>query len=177
MGRHKPSQTWAEQEDGSYGAEVGGHLIKVDPEDVAKVAGIYWSVRTKRGNTYVFGWPDARGQYIHRVLRPDWALIDHRDRDPRNNQRHNLRPATTASNRWNTETKGGAAGYPGVVKAGNRFRARITTHGVRRDLGCFGTAEEAARAYALAAFVRELSEPWGAGVQGLPGRTNSQSPR
>lgn len=79
------------------------------------------------------------------------GVIDHVDRNPRNNSMANLRAATWSQNRANSPGNNNALGHKGVSKNYNRFGARIWENGKRVELGRFSTAEEAAEAYRNAA--------------------------
>jgi hypothetical protein len=94
--------------------------------------------------------------FMHREVMnaPDGALVDHRDGDPLNNTRGNLRFATRAQNAQNTQKRRqGRSGYLGVWldEASGRWKAAIQCNRVKRSLGLFDTAEEAARARDAAA--------------------------
>lgn len=84
---------------------------------------------------------------------PDDLDVDHIDGDKGNNRIANLRLATRAENCWNSKSrKGASSSAKGVSKASkNRWSAAICTNGVKVQLGSFGTEEEAAEAYKLAA--------------------------
>ena len=75
----------------------------------------------------------------------EWAdTIDHRDTDTRNNRWNNLRKATASQNLANSSlTVRNTTGFKGVSIRYGKFRA--TCRG--KDIGNFGAAEEAARAY------------------------------
>lgn len=76
-------------------------------------------------------------------------LVDHRDRDNRNNTIDNLREATHSQNQHN-KIQIGATGYPGVTwrnRATNPYLTKIRINGKRINLGSFPTAEAAAEAY------------------------------
>lgn len=93
----------------------------------------------------------------HRVV---WALehdewpahpIDHIDRDKANNRPSNLRCCTDSQNQWNRSPNKGRK-FKGVFSRENgRFRARIVKDKKAVHLGSFGSEEEAARAYDIAA--------------------------
>jgi hypothetical protein len=69
--------------------------------------------------------------------------VDHRDRDPLNNRRINLRAVTHAGNSQNRE----AAGY---YKSGDKFIAQIKANGKNYNLGSWDTPELAQQAYQVA---------------------------
>ncbi len=87
--------------------------------------------------------------YMHRVITkcPRGYKVDHRDRDTLNNQRYNLRIATSLQNSLNRGVWGEIE-YKGVDKPSrNRWRARITLKGEMEVLGYFSDPVEAAKAY------------------------------
>lgn len=71
-------------------------------------------------------------------------VIDHEDRNGKNNLWTNLREATQSQNLWNAKNfVNNTSGFRGVNKhAKGRFRAQVS----HRYLGLFDTAEEAAEA-------------------------------
>tara|TARA_Y100000310_G_scaffold87272_1_gene84086 strand:+ start:869 stop:1354 length:486 start_codon:yes stop_codon:yes gene_type:complete len=89
--------------------------------------------------------------YMHRVIlqASSGTLVDHKDRNPLNNQRDNLRFATRAENRANGVRRRTSSGrFKGVSKYGaTRWEATIKVDGSKRVLGRFPTDVEAARAY------------------------------
>jgi hypothetical protein len=96
---------------------------------------------------------------LHRFIldAPPGQLVDHKDRDGLNNTRGNLRFATGTQNLANMRPQANSeVALKGVhvARLTGRYTAQITCQGVRKHLGCFATAEEAARAYDKAA--REL---------------------
>lgn len=100
-------------------------------------------------------------------------LVDHINGDTLDNRRVNLRVVTTTRSAWNTRgQRRNKSGYKGVSRDKNgRFRATISTAGKQRYLGCFATAEEAARAYDAAAFAERGENTclnFAPGIRGVP---------
>ncbi len=87
---------------------------------------------------------------LHRFilgLGRDDSLVDHRDRNPLNNTRSNLRLATSAENAQNCSSRGRSQ-YRGVSFQEDiqRWRAQHRLGGKRYHIGTFDTEEEAAEA-------------------------------
>lgn len=79
-------------------------------------------------------------------------LIDHKDRNPLNNQRSNLREATHSLNAVNRISTKNSSGFRGVFLEWNgKWKAAIRVKGTKIHLGMFNTREEASVAYNLAA--------------------------
>ena len=131
----------------------GGHALVDDRPDVVQaVAGIRWSV-TRWG--HVQGHAAGTTQFMHRIV---WAvarghapaMIDHADRNPRNNTLQNLRAATPSLNvRNNTTTNTFGRGVR--QQHSGRYQAQVTMNGGTVALGTFTTAVAAGAAYRIAA--------------------------
>ena len=119
--------------------------------------------RVKQGDIAGYEYKNKRNKYryvrlagkvffAHRVA---WAMhygewpkeqIDHIDRNGLNNKIENLRDVSQSINQLNRRlNKNSTSGIKGVtpIKNSKRWRARMQINGVRKDLGCFGTLEEA----------------------------------
>lgn len=81
---------------------------------------------------------------------PSGYQIDHINGDPSDNRINNLRLATNSQNHMNQKPRDGRR-FKGIETRGNKFIARIVKDQVRKNLGTFNTAEEAAMAYNKAA--------------------------
>lgn len=114
------------------------------------------------------GYPDPKKQgyvriqikgkkyYAHRLIWiwhngyiPDGLVVDHRDNNRANNRIDNLRlldPKANAENR-RTHHKNNLAGFIGVSKTGNRYRARISVDGKDIHIGNFASPVEAHQKY------------------------------
>lgn len=86
---------------------------------------------------------------LHYKIWPD-SKLDHRDRDRTNNRIKNLRKATGSQNQINRASSS-KSGLKGVVRAGQKWRARIHVGRKGIHLGNYDTKEAAALAYNKAA--------------------------
>jgi len=128
-----------------------GQVTLVDDEDYEYLSQWKWQAEKYLKCYRVFrtqktGYIKKKKFYMHRVIMnpPDDMEIDHKNRNPLDNRRQNLRIATTTQNMWN-RTSTSKSGYRGVKTSGKKYQARIGTG--RTYIGTFNTAEEAACAY------------------------------
>jgi hypothetical protein len=141
-----------------------GYVALVDDKDYERVAQHKWCalVRPKtvyaQHTEYNSRGPNTRTiRTLHRFIlgiTDPKVTVDHKDRSGLNCQRYNLRIATRSQNASNTAlSANNTSGYKGVSyhKARNKWQAQIRINYRNMYLGCFATAEEAARAYDAAA--------------------------
>lgn len=149
MGRH-PSQLIliSESPDEVVFQVADGRRFKVSPCDKMLVLGRAWSMDK---NGYIrCGSPKHHNKLLSRLLCPTDFEVDHKDRDPSNNRRDNLRPATHIQNQANSRGSS-RTGFKGVYPNKDRFAAAITVNYSKVHLGTFDTPEEAHMAYMEAA--------------------------
>lgn len=126
-------------------------LVMVDDEDYEFLEQFKWQVdREKSVKTHAN--PRLKDILMHRVImKPKKGVeIDHIDGNRLNNQKSNLRFATSSQNKINRgPRKDNKSGFKGVSwhKQRNLWTARIMTGGKYKHLGLFKTLEEAAEAY------------------------------
>lgn len=142
---------------------TGGKSILIDECDLHLVQSHKWLARPNSQGSYYVARTKKRNPlppttiYLHRIImdaKPG-EYVDHRNRNPLDNRRSNLRFCTPSQNQQNHKrrSKANTSGYKGVCtsRAGKPWRAQITIEGRSRSLGQYNTKEEAARAYDAAA--------------------------
>lgn len=140
---------------------TNNYLAIVDDEDFERVSRHSWQVRIlPPGRMYAKGMikrEDGGWRYttLHRFIlgvTDPKIHVDHINHDGLDCRRSNMRLATAAQNGANKRMrKNKTEGFKGVsMHRGNRWRVRVGPNHV----GCFLTAEEAARAYDIAAIAR-----------------------
>lgn len=109
-------------------------------------AGGYWVIRLL-GREYqanMLAWFYIKGRWPKKI-------VDHKDRDKKNNRWANLRLASKSQNAANQDVrKNNKLGVKGVIRVGSRYKAYIWK-GKQIRLGSFDNAELAAKAYQEAA--------------------------
>lgn len=91
---------------------------------------------------------------MHRFIleAPEGVEVDHKNGNPLDNQRENLRLCNRSQNSANSrKQKRSISKYKGVTLHQGKWRARIRPNGQQIELGCFSTQEEAGEAYDVAA--------------------------
>lgn len=123
-----------------------GMVAVVDLHDFDKVKNIKWS---NNGNGYIRN--SRKNIYIHQAIMgtEDGLEIDHKDRNPLNNRRNNLRQVTHRSNIYNNPKQtNNTSGIVGVSwrKDRNRWRAHIKVNQKYKNLGHFINFDDAVEA-------------------------------
>ena len=123
---------------------IHGIPIKIDQEDCHLLTDNYY--RNNFKNDYVHRVSSSKQTiYLHREIMspiPKGMIVDHENRDRRDNRRCNLRLCTYSENALNSPPKYGKK-YKGVNKRGRKYVARFRG----KYLGSFDSELEAARQY------------------------------
>ena len=122
-----------------------GEII-VDDRDFDWLAKFSWSLVSGRAWASM----DACRVPMHRLLcpAPSGMVVDHKNRNPLDNRRENLRACTHAENMRNRRSNYGSAPYRGVYQVkGGKYWARCTVGGQLHRDGPHATAEGAARGF------------------------------
>lgn len=128
-------------------------LALVDDEDYDRIIQFNWRAvshsRTVLRN-YQIGFKTRSVSMASEVMGQRKQLYDHIDRDPFNNQKSNLRPATVQQNCFNRSKEANTTSkFKGVSwkKRIHKWQAQIKLNQKNMYLGVFSEPEEAARAY------------------------------
>lgn len=92
--------------------------------------------------------------FMHRIIYPNFKMVDHINGETLDNQRCNLREANHSQNGANSKLRiDSTSGFKGVdyVKPHDRWRARLKPNNIEFNLGEYKTPIEAAQAYNIAA--------------------------
>lgn len=135
-----------------------GLTAVIDDADLPLVVGFRWQASAVRYRGSIIGYYAISGRSRSKILMHRLIIgakfgeqVDHKDRDKLNNRRDNLRLATSAQNSVNRQTVNGISGFRGVTfdkrKRLKPWRSQVMINGVRKSLGCFATAIDAAVAW------------------------------
>jgi hypothetical protein len=131
-----------------------GLFSLIDVEDLERVSLHKWWARSRRTiapTFYAVTKIEGKSTYLHRFVMgaPRGIQVDHRNLDPLDCRKENLRLATHSQNCQNRNSSQAApAGFKGVIPTeSGRFASRIELNNKKIWLGTFSTAEQAARAY------------------------------
>ncbi|WP_411842131.1 HNH endonuclease [Salinicoccus sp. HZC-1] len=124
-----------------------GDVGLIDKPDLELFKTTNWHVSQDK---YIVGWKNGKIIKLHRLLMdfPD-EFVDHRNRNPLDNRKQNLRLATPSDNARNSKiqrnNKSGVAGVRRVPNY-NTWNARIIVNNKYIHLGNYKTFEEAVAA-------------------------------
>lgn len=138
----------------AFAAMARGMVVLVSAED-AELLQYRWTGQYRGGRVVAVRRRFSDRKWVrlpHLVLAPlPGMAVDHRDCDPLNNQRGNLRHASVSDNNANRRRFAGKKLPKGVHLANGRYRVMLRRNGVYHDFGRYSTPEEAAQVYADAA--------------------------
>lgn len=124
-----------------------GGVTLVDDADYEWLARYTWAgYMMKSGRRYVMTDEAGVRIYMHRLIigaAPDLE-VDHRNGNPLDNRRDNLREVTHAQNQQNRRCGYGVTGYRNVyLNDTGRYHVKLVVNGKSRSFGAYGTIEEA----------------------------------
>lgn len=127
----------------------------VDDEDFDTVSKYKWFISPQGyvwASDYSDGWRNKKTILLHRLILPvpPGYTVDHKDRNPLNNQRFNLRQASYSQNNMNTKTRSdNTSGHRGVYweKRRNKWRVCINFKSRQIHVGQFSDKHDAIQAY------------------------------
>ena len=143
----------------SITSKHGNFNTKIDREDYPRVKAFIWFVKQTSNGFYVSGTLGSRTSGngwdigLHRLITSfEHDIVDHINRDPMDNRKVNLRPASASENCINRKPQKNSKfpGWRGVFcckSKKNPFFASIQTNGKIIYLGSYATPVEAAIAY------------------------------
>lgn len=133
-------------------------LASVSDVDYERVSRYSWSkCAQKKDRFYIHANINGKFVYLHRFIRNARAgeLVDHRDHNPLNNTRRNLRVCNNSQNLANSRKRKSAQNYKGIYRRmdlkATPWTAEITSNRKHLHLGYFRTKKLAAAAYDRAA--------------------------
>lgn len=130
----------------------GEFEVLIDIEDFERVNSRNWSINKSSKNSTYYK-VESRSNYklvtLHRFILDNFdktVNIDHKNRNPLDNRKDNLRACTQAQNMRNCSTIGNKTGFRGVYKNHSKYRASISINNKTFHIpGNFSTPEEAAK--------------------------------
>ena len=122
-----------------------GMTTCVDAEDVPKIKDYHWTF----SEGYVYTSVRKKKIKLHNLImeKKDGFLIDHRDRNPLNNRKENLRYATYPENSWNAFSHHKKTKGVSYHKECKKWWARITANKKVYSLGLYKEIGDAVKAY------------------------------
>lgn len=129
-------------------SNLDAYLLEIFPN--WNQSGVGKGIRVSRRVPTEFGF--AREEYsLHRLITkaPSATEVDHKNRDPKDNRRENLRFCNRVQNTANRRVTHGKSGFMGVFKTSRKLEKCWMAYAggkPRRNLGYYLTPEEAARA-------------------------------
>ena len=128
-------------------------FLEIDDEDYDFISKHKWAINN---DGYIYTSIKRKYTLLHRMLLDlktrDGKMVDHKDGNPLNNKRDNLRLCTPSQNTKNSRIRSdNSSGFKGVRKKGKKWLAHITYEGKKRPLGSYSDKIEAAKAYDKAA--------------------------
>jgi hypothetical protein len=126
----------------------------INDEDEILVSNYNWNIHRNGKLAYAVSYTNGKTIRMHQLIIQSNSMIDHKDGNGLNNQRHNLRPCICRQNQWNSEKRlKTSSKFKGVsfVKQQLKWKAAIRYKQTYHYLGIFKNETDAAIAYNNAA--------------------------
>jgi DUF971 family protein len=138
--------------------KISTYSVQIDEEDFERASTFTWHKLSKKSSyfSHTLIVEDKKKHLLfHRFIincLDSSLVVDHKDGNPFNCKKENLRICTRADNAKNRKiNKSNISGYKGVSPTESKWRARIIAeNGKRLSLGTFDTPEKAHEAYCRA---------------------------
>lgn len=127
-----------------------GYQILIDKEDMEKISKYRWRVDKNTG--YIYSDFIGKKVYLHRYIMDihtdkSGRVVDHVNRDKRDNRKENLRIVTQAENLRNLSILSNSnTGYRNIYKKGKKFCLMSNYNGKVTYFGTFQTIQDALNA-------------------------------
>lgn len=133
----------------------GLHAI-VNDDDFLFLSSFKWHANYSRGSFYAMARIGGKDVMMHRLIMEAQShqMVDHRNGDPLDNRRENLRFCSMSQNQANSKVRlDSSTGFKGVNfrKDSGKFRVRLQFKNNRLNIGAFDSLGAAKLAYAEAA--------------------------
>jgi hypothetical protein len=129
-----------------------GYVALIDDEDFERVSKHRWRAHVSLHTVYARRNTKKNGYiWLHRFILGVSQKVDHRDGNGLDNQKSNLRRATSSRNCANARKRPGISRFRGVTRARDKWQAYLTKDNKRIYLGVFKDEVDAATAYNFAA--------------------------
>lgn len=124
-----------------------GYQIEIDQEDMEKISKYRW--RVDRATGYIYSDFLGKKIYLHRYIMDihtdkSGRVVDHKNRDKRDNRRANLRIVTQAENLRNLSIlSDNSTGFRNIYRKGKKFCLMSNYQGRVTYFGTYPTIQEA----------------------------------
>ncbi|WP_085023911.1 HNH endonuclease signature motif containing protein [Anaerovibrio sp. JC8] len=130
--------------------DINGKQILISDSDAERVSQHRWR---EHGKGYLYTYMRIGGKtkkvYLHRFIlgvhdKSDGLQVDHKNRNPRDNRRENLRLVSQAVNLRNLSiTAPTSTGFRNIYRAGKKYVVQARWNGKTKTFGRFATIAEA----------------------------------
>lgn len=129
-------------------------VVMVDNEDFERVNQFTWFEVKTESSVMIRSKISGKSRSLSSFIMTTYEMYDHKDRDPYNNQKDNLREADHSQNMCNRRKfKNSKSPYKGITRTRNKtkWQVQLQVDGNKMHFGNFISPIEAAKAYDKAA--------------------------